>query len=144
MKTLSQLRALAASTVGASVCPFQNMVRVSSYAASCWVVVFLFPPRYVHNAFSFCRAAGRSRVSRSAGGFWNVCVPLPSPDVPEWSPAFPAWTRKARLCRIESGWRFAEELAQPARGESQAHAQETYRAWRKGYSSGLRPAGFPA
>jgi hypothetical protein len=144
MKTLSQLRALAASTVGATVSPFSEVIAESSWSKTFWVAIFLFPPQYMRNAFSFARSAGRCRVSRSSGGYWNVCTELVAPAIPVWPARLVPESRRIRLTRVEESWRFAEEIARPARFESQSHAQERYREFRKGYSSGLRPAGFPA
>lgn len=128
MKTLSALRALAAATVGASVSPFADIVVSSAWSKSSWAAIFLFHPLYVKNAFSFARSAGRCTVCRNGGtGFWNVCVEIPSPVVPVWPARLLPESKRVRLTRVEAGWRSAEELARPARHESQQHAQARYR-----------------
>lgn len=143
MKTLSALRTLAASTIGASVSPFADVVASSPWSRTFWQATFLFPPQYSRCAFSFARSAGRARVSRSSGGWWNVCVELPAPSVPVWPTRLLPESKRVRLTRIEQSWRTAEEVARPARHESQAHAQERYREYRRGFSSALRGAGHP-
>lgn len=142
MKTLSQLRALAAATVGASVSPFAEVVLQSTWSKTLWACVFLFPRTHIRCAYSFARSAGRCRVSNE-GAWVHVKAQIPAPAVAVWPASLVCTQKRVRWCRIEGGWRAAEEKVVPARHQRQEHAQAEYRQWRRGYSSGLSAPGFP-
>ena len=102
MKKMSELRALAAATVGATECPFP--MRVAGTTA-----IFIFPPQYFSCVSKFCRTLGqRTIVRKSVGGYYNVAVSIPAGNVPVWN-AWP-WATIVRECGWEKKWNFAPEL----------------------------------